>query len=570
MQSHGVVPTLPPAGRLVNLATRFSCKSAGFDKLSQRTRSYQISFFLFISPTANDFASVLLKARLPLHTRVDLLYAVPDTPFQQGEPLMPVADLELILRPGSNGNSAVADARLTHPGSQAEAVLATDVPVALDPTALLALTLDTAAYGRALTRQVFAEGSPLRDAWQRARALADGAKLPLRLRLRLAAAASKLHALRWETLRDPLTDGPLACDARLRLVRSLDSPDTRPLTLGPKPDLRALLVVANPRDLSTYGLAELDVDGEVGRVRKALGAMPLTIIGDHEEAVSRQATLGAVEAALREGPSILCLVCHGKHEDTDTVLWLENAAGTTAHVLGSTFSQMLTQLDRQPLLVVLIACEGGGSSHHDGPLAAFGPRLAQAGLGAVVAMQAKLSLVAARTFLPVLFQELVADGALDRAVAVARAALREGNEWWVPTLWLRLREGRLWADVTEPPPPAPAGIHIGGNVGTVQVVNVSGGTVGTIVGSQHTSGTPLIPTASASGQAEAIASQQKRLEQYRATLAHYLDQLAITGAANARPEVTAGIREARAGIVKAKAALAALGVPAQAMPDDTP
>ena len=59
MQNHGVVPTLPPAGRLISPATRFSCKRAGFDKLSQRTRSYQLSFFLFISPTANDFASTL-------------------------------------------------------------------------------------------------------------------------------------------------------------------------------------------------------------------------------------------------------------------------------------------------------------------------------------------------------------------------------------------------------------------------------------------------------------------------------------------------------------------------------
>ena len=480
---------------------------------------------------------------------------------------MPVADLELTFRPGSSG--MVADARLTHPGSQAEAVLATEVPVALDPTALLALTLDTAAYGRALTGQVFAEGSQLRDAWQRARDLANGAGLPLRLRLRLAATATDLHALRWETLRDPLTDVPFACDARLRLVRYLDAADTRPLTLGPKPDLRALLVVANPRDLSSYDLAELDVDGEVGRVRKALGAIPLTIIGDHEAAVSRQATLGAVQAALRDGPTILCLVCHGKHEAADTVLWLENATGDTAHVLGSAFSQMLTQLDRQPLLVVLIACEGGGSSHHDGPLAALGPRLAQAGLGAVVAMQAKLSLVAARTFLPVLFQELAADGALDRAIAVARAALREGNEWWIPTLWLRLREGRLWADVTEPPPPAPAGIHIGGNVGTVQVVNVSGGQVRDIIGSQHTSGTPPTPTASASGQAEAIASQRERLDAYRATLATLLTQQATFGGAFTPPYVTNGIREARAGIVKAKAALAALGVPAQATPDDT-
>ncbi len=36
LQRHGVIPTLPPAGRLIRLATRFACKRAGFDTLSQR------------------------------------------------------------------------------------------------------------------------------------------------------------------------------------------------------------------------------------------------------------------------------------------------------------------------------------------------------------------------------------------------------------------------------------------------------------------------------------------------------------------------------------------------------
>ncbi len=59
MQSRGVVPTLPPAGRLIRLATRFACKRAGFDTRSQRTRSYQLSFFLFISPTATAMFPVV-------------------------------------------------------------------------------------------------------------------------------------------------------------------------------------------------------------------------------------------------------------------------------------------------------------------------------------------------------------------------------------------------------------------------------------------------------------------------------------------------------------------------------
>ena len=482
---------------------------------------------------------------------------------------MCVVDVELAIRP--NGAGVVAEARLRQPGSQADAVLVTDVPIALDPAALLALVLDPASYGRALTTQIFPEGSVLRDAWRSARALADGANLPLRLRLRLPAGADNLHALRWETLRDPLTDVPLACDARLRLVRQLDSPDTRPITLGPRPDLRALLVVANPRDLGAYHLAEIDVEGEVGRVRRALGAIPLTVVGDHEEAVSRRATLGAVREALRAGPAILCLICHGQHTGADTTLWLEDEAGNTAHVAGSTFGEMIAQLARPPLLAALIACEGGGVSHHIGALAALGPRLALAGVGAVVAMQAKLSIGAARAFLPALFRALASDGAIDLAVAVARAALRDGSEWWVPALWLRTRDGRLWREDALAPT-ASAGIHVGGSVGTVQVVNVSGGQVGSIIGSQHTYGVLPSPgpAPTGGGQAEAIATQQRRLTQHRATLAHYLEQLAISGSSHARPDVTAGIREARAGITRAKAALVALGEAVEDLPDDTP
>ena len=468
--------------------------------------------------------------------------------------------LELTIRP--SGHAYVADVRMEQPGNQAASVPATDVPVTLDPTALLALSLNPAAYGRALTAQFFAD-QRLRDAWRDARRVADGAALPLRLRLCLAATIGNIHALRWETLRDPLTDAPLATDARLRLVRSLDSPDTRPITLGPKPALSALFVVANPSDLGRYGMAEIDVEGEVGRVRKALGDIALTVIGD-----VRRATLSAIQDALRISPTILCLMCHGKHTGDDTNLWLENDDGTTAHVTGSVLTQMLSQSDRPPLLVILIACEGGGNSHHDGPLAALGPRLALAGVGAVLAMQDKVSMGAAKRLLPVLFEELARDGRIDRAVALARAALRERSEWWVPALWLRMRDGRLWAEDAPPTSGATGGIHIGGNVGTVQVITVSGGQVGNIIGSQHHHGTPSAPTP-ATGRTETIATQRKRLETYRATLAHYIDQIAITGTANARPEVTAGIREARAGIARVKAALVTLGEPAKDELDDT-
>lgn len=53
------------------------------------------------------------------------------------------------------------------------------------------------------------------------------------------------------------------------------------------------------------------------------------------------------------------------------------------------------------------------------------PRLAEAGVSAVVAMQGKISMTTIEQAMPVFFKELLDDGQIDRALAVARAKVRE-------------------------------------------------------------------------------------------------------------------------------------------------
>ena len=171
----------------------------------------------------------------------------------------------------------------------------------------------------------------------------------LRLRLRLDATDADLHSLRWELLRDPEDDTPLALNERVRLSRYLESADFTPLALPLRPDLRALVIVANPSDLRDYGLTEVDVDGEVARARAALGDIPTTILGDHADAQDR-ATLPAINAALRDGPHILVLICHGALVEGATTLWLEGAEGASARVTGANFVQAVTQLSTRPRL----------------------------------------------------------------------------------------------------------------------------------------------------------------------------------------------------------------------------
>ena len=59
-------------------------------------------------------------------------------------------------------------------------------------------------------------------------------------------------------------------------------------------------------------------------------------------------------------------------------------------------------------------------------------------------MQGNVTMQTVDQFMPVFFQELQRDGQLDRAIAVARGAVRERPDWWMPVLYMRLKSGRIW------------------------------------------------------------------------------------------------------------------------------
>jgi hypothetical protein len=77
-------------------------------------------------------------------------------------------------------------------------------------------------------------------------------------------------------------------------------------------------------------------------------------------------------------------------------------------------------------------------------LTALGPRLADAGIAAVVAMQGAIRMETANELMPAFFTELARDGVIDRAMAAARARVRTRPDGWMPALFMRLRSGRMW------------------------------------------------------------------------------------------------------------------------------
>jgi len=338
------------------------------------------------------------------------------------------ADLEIGLHSRQEDEYAV-EFRFNHPESEAESRMGTDL---LAPGASIRQKLQQvehapAAYGQALSEFLFATAEAS-EAFIKARTIARTLDIPLRMRLLIGQSAPELHALHWETLRSPETGEPLSTGENLLFSRYLSSGDWSPVTLRPKVKLRALVMVANPSDLSDYNLAALDTFGELQRARQALGEIKVIALPDLES--NKRASIDKLFSCLRkEKPDLLYIASHGSLTKGEPWLWLEAEDGKTAHISAATLVERMVELPELPRLVVLASCESAAVG--EGPaLSALGPRLAEAGVPAVIAMQGKISVETLGELMP---------------IAVARGTVRTRPDYWMPALFMRLKSGRIWS-----------------------------------------------------------------------------------------------------------------------------
>lgn len=350
-------------------------------------------------------------------------------------------DLELSLH-RRDGDAYSLEMRFGDPTSDVDRTFGGGQPVRFDPVELRQRAGDAVAYGDYLGSLLLADPAG-RSFFDQAVAVSQAQAQPLRIRLAIGPSAPELHSLRWETLRLPGAGSPLLTDETLRFSRYLSSLDWRPANLRPEAELRALVVVANPSDLARYRLAEVDVAAEEAAARAGLGPIQTDAL-----AAQGQATLDNLTRRLRDGYDILYLVAHGLLVDGEPWLFLEQADGATDRVPGRELATRIREAQQRPRLVVLASCQSAGAGTDPTPqaagaLSALGPRLAEAGVPAVVAMQGNVSIETAGQFMPVLFEELRRDGVIDRAMAAARGAVRQRPDWWMPVLFMRLRSGRI-------------------------------------------------------------------------------------------------------------------------------
>lgn len=352
----------------------------------------------------------------------------------------PAADLEIGIHRRTAGGYSI-ELRFNQSASAAE--VRYDGAATFDLKQLQQQQLDPLAYGRVLSEQLFAEAGLLQHI-AAAYSAAQAHNTPLRVRLFIGTSAAELHHLRWETLRHPKdAQRLLVTDQNILFSRYLSSEDGKPVHVPGRPDLRSLVVIANPANLQKYAtggetLAPLDVPREFAQAEQGLQGIPLTCLS-----TPGSATLNNIIAHLNDGYHILYLAAHGALLKEGPKLWLERADGLADVVDSNALVTRIAELQQRPLLVVLASCASAGGDAGNA-LLALGPQLARAGIPAVLAMQGNISMDTVVTFLPTFFSELQHDGQIDRAVAVARGHVRERHDWWMPSLFMRVHNGRLW------------------------------------------------------------------------------------------------------------------------------
>ena len=305
------------------------------------------------------------------------------------------------------------------------------------------------AYGTALGEAIFS--GPLHSAFLQALAASGNA-----LRVLLCVEADDLKSLHWQMLCGPL-DGRwsfLALNQRTLLSLYLPAVTDRRFPSIGRRDLRALVLVASPPDLETYGLRPFDVAETVTTLRAALGAIPCDFLADTAGAIGPPTLDAFCARIVAERYTLVHVVCHGAYNrrDGETSLFLAGPGGRLDRVEGTRLLQRLGQLDAAaglPHLVFLAACETASPGAEDA-LGGLAQRLVrELGMPAVIAMSDLVSLATAQALATGFYTRLTQHGEVDRALTEASAALAERGDVVVPALYSRLGERALFSQTPD-------------------------------------------------------------------------------------------------------------------------
>jgi hypothetical protein len=343
----------------------------------------------------------------------------------------------------------------------------------LDYEELLAAAVDQDRYGQVLFEALLA-GGPIGRAYDLASGMASrSSEGRLRVRLWLDGRDGQLHTVRWERMLHYHGGGPIP------ISTTWDTPFSRYTGLGiaephavDSRPLKMLLVIANPSNLkSDYDLPEVNANEEIANLRPALDALQdnkqlkVTILpgqkgletkldaelkaaGYHVE--ERMTSLENIQRRLPEY-DIFHFIGHGAFrgrrgdKPARAALLLEKRDGTCDRVDDEEIVDRLRAAGRMSHLFFLAACESAKGTIGQA-FVGLAPRLVEAGVPAVVAMQDKISITSAQQLTRAFYEQLLKHGIVDQALNEARSALydEDDDNWSMPALFMRLRTGQLF------------------------------------------------------------------------------------------------------------------------------
>lgn len=320
-----------------------------------------------------------------------------------------------------------------------------DGPVALEEEALVALrelAFDPERYGQRLFAHLFPQGSDLLAGFQETKVFLLAKEEGMRFRIYIAPSVlEEVRELAWERLHDG--NGVLAFSSSVAFSRYLAVRAPLGNALPGRP--RLLVAIAAPPDLPTLGQAPIDLEKTRSVLERCFQEQLDGCI--EYEFFSGPVTPGDLLRRLQGGAfHALHLVAHGlppQYQGAGLILQHPNGLANPVPEQGVA-NIFLGNPDLR--LVTLIACHGGAAAVND-PFQGLAGRLVRGGVPAVIAMGREISFEAAELFSQHLYTGLAATGQVDVAVNAARRqlSLLPTDEWDVPILFMRLRDGRPWS-----------------------------------------------------------------------------------------------------------------------------
>lgn len=314
----------------------------------------------------------------------------------------------------------------------------------LDPVALQVIAPQK--YGEFLGRAVFT--GEILALFEAARARSGD-----RLHVALCLEAEGLRTLRWERLCAP--DGerwrPLLLDQRTPFSQHIPTSGSRRFHSAGLDELRALVLVASPAGLDSYGCATFDVNRVIDSVRQALGPVPFDVLANTPGTAGPPTLDTLCERITEGGYGLLHIASHGRSIDGESVIFLSRSAYTGGRARpGDQVDPVDTAefVDRLrnvvgshglPRLIFLAGCETA-QPDIGGALGGMAQGLVRnLGIPAAVAMTDQVSLETAVPLAAAFYRGLRTHGYADQALAEALAGLAARHDVAVPVMALFTR-----------------------------------------------------------------------------------------------------------------------------------